>query len=44
METQKQDADEKEFAGIAEKTTTKVTKLINAQVNLIVQNVKKDTW
>ena len=42
-DTQKQDADEKEFAEIAKKTTTQVTKLINAQMNLSVKTVEKDT-
>ena len=35
--------DEKEFAEIAEKMTTQVTKLINAQMNLSLQTVEKDT-
>ena len=43
-DTQKQDADEKEFAEIAEKMITQVTKLINAQINLSEQTVEKDTW
>ena len=38
MDTQKQDADEKEFTEIAE-TTTQVTKLINAQMNLSVKTM-----
>ena len=43
-DTQKQDADVKEFAEIAEKTTTQVTKLISAQMNVSVQAVEKDIW
>ena len=43
-DTQKQDADEKEFAEIGEKMTTQSTKQINAQRNLSVQIVEKDTW
>ena len=43
-DTQKHDADEKEFAEIAEMMTTQVTKLINAPTNLSVQTVEKDTW
>ena len=42
--TQKHDTDEKEFAEIAEKMTTKVTKLINAQLIISMQTVDKDTW
>ena len=44
MDTQKQDADENEFAEIAENMTTKVTKLISSQMNICVQTVEKDTW
>ena len=44
METQKQYADEKQFAENAEKRTTQVTNLINAWMNLCVQNVEKNTW
>ena len=44
METQKQYADEKEFAENAEKRTTQVTNLINARMNLSVQTVAKNTW
>ena len=40
----KQDADEKEFADVAEKMTTQMTKLINVQMNPNVQTVEKDTW
>ena len=43
-DTQKLDADKKEFLEIAKKMTTKVTKLINAQMNLSVQTVEKNTW
>ena len=43
MHTQKQYADEKEFAEVAEKMTSEVTELINAQMNLSVQTLKKDT-
>ena len=43
-DTQKQDADEKKFAEIATKKTTQVTKQIDAQMNLSVLTVEKDTW
>ena len=42
-DTQKQDSDEKDFAENAENMITQVTKLINAQMNLSVQTVEKDT-
>ena len=42
-DTQKLDADEKEFGEIAKNMTTKETKLINAQMNLSLQTVE-DTW
>ena len=42
MDTQRQDADEKEFAEIAEKIITQVTKLIIAQINLSVQTMEKN--
>ena len=42
-DTHKQDADEKEVAEIAEKTT-QVTKQLNAQNNVSVHTMKKDTW
>ena len=41
--TQKQDSDEEEFAEIAEEMTKQVTNLINAQMNLRVKTVDKDT-
>ena len=44
MDTQKQDVDEKEYAKIAEKMTTQVTKQIDSQMNLSVQTVEKDIW
>ena len=43
-DTQKLDANEKELAEFADKMTTHVTKLINAQMNLSVQTEEKDTW
>ena len=43
-DTQKQVADEKEFAEIAEKTTTQATKQMKTQINLSVQTLEKHNW
>ena len=43
-DTHKQDADEKNFAEIAEKKTTQVTKQIIAKINQGVLTVENDIW
>ena len=42
--THTQDTDDKEYAEVAEKMTTKVAKLIISKVNLSLQTVEKDIW
>ena len=44
LEIQREDANEKEFAEIAEKVTVKVKKIIYSQMNLSVRTVGMGTW